>query len=138
MAGLIGVVSLVEGGADSNIYIKGDLNCESPIDSSDVLLHLQAQAGLRGVSAYCDQIAWGGPGCDPGPAPSTNCDYPVYLGQPAPTSVPGGQLPRAVMDIDCDEEIAVRDALLILLYVAGLPAEVPCDAISTYTYVPVN
>ena len=130
------VDALGEVSQPQDLIHRGNIDCAGNVDIADALLHLEAQAGLKGISAYCSQYAWGGLGCDPGPAPSTNCDYPVTVAGPAPTSVPGGALPVWAMDINCDNSVNGGDVIPILALVAEIYVELPCGQLGDWTSRP--
>ena len=101
--------------SEEHVIIKGNINCDAYFGGAlDTLEHLTALAGFKGVPLYCvrtEQYEDGCPTVNPGP---TQCDTPPYpVNSPGPTSGPG-ELPVAVLDINCDQEVDARDSLSLL------------------------
>ncbi|MEO8457601.1 MAG: hypothetical protein ABI559_07315 [Chloroflexota bacterium] len=103
----------------------GNVDCINLIDAQDAMVYLSALAGGDGAPLDCayQPHTWPPTACDPGPAPSTNCDI---VGLDYPTTAPGATLPER-LDFNCDRQRNVLDVLAILQYLGlGAPSPTPC------------
>jgi hypothetical protein len=118
------IVALSSTHADEN-YDHGNVDCINLIDAKDAIVYLSALSGGDGAPLDCASrpYRWPPSPCDPGPAPSTNCDI---TGLDYPTTAPGGPLPER-LDFNCDRLRDVRDVLALLEYIAlDSPSPTPC------------
>ena len=108
-------------GSEANVHTsgigQGDIDCSVQVTAEDAISLVQALVGVRGAPTNCHDQTIPPSSCDPGPAPSTNCDVIYYVWV---TTAPGAVLP-ARFDVDCSGTVDGADVLALLRYVAGVP-----------------
>jgi hypothetical protein len=125
----VGISALVSASSDDDTYYHGNVDCAYPnfppyhTREDDAMHFLQLVAGVRGVPIDCSLFLPTHTYCDPGPAPSTNCDTPDYY---HPTTAPGDPIPKR-LDFNCDGASNTLDLLALLRQWAfAEPTPTPC------------